>query len=1277
MKKFLSIAACVAVTSLSAQSLNVVAGWNLLGSNVNNVDISKFGSNIKIVWEFKNGKWYAGSNDSNLNSLIKKYGFGALSKINAGEGFWVYSGKSSSLNLNGDKANVVSLALVKGWNLVSLVSDKSVSVDNFDKPNIASVWKWDAKTSKWSVWSNNDKLKTILNKDIENGKFETFNTINPGEGFWVQNTTGSENINFSTPPKIGFVYEALNQNNAVPVENAKVYKTDGTLIGSTDVSGKIDLSNVSDNTQVIVKKKGLAIAYGTVKNGKLVVLTQKDTLNKVPLSSTEGNQKVAKKGITSQDGSVSMIVGSMKLNQDITVGVIPFMTPAAAPALNPVTVDGTAVPVKQMAIIGGATFSLESSDGKELTPDNVNGTIPFTLTETKMLGDIEDILNGGDTQNYQKFSKSAYDQLNSLIKDGMVDVLVLQYENGKWLYKGKGAIKSYTKKKKVNGKLQSYNKYKLVTGDVALDKLAPIAFVMKMNYLTGEATVCANEGGYKMFDGSIVDKNDSNSAKFSWINNPIPNVTLIGDNEVTSAPTLTNTNGCETISYKVPFLDPNFHVTLQKKGYYNKLVTCSVDVKGATCDNGVMFKVPDTASVEGYVKNKVTEKGIKNALVTLVNPEVLSADKIKSGDVNGTSYVEVGYMPNVTYTWTAQKVDANGTKLYSEVIKTGKGDPKDAKLNEKEIYDSLVKPFNDGKGKFDASLLTGNWQLVVKAVHSFTNTDTKYIEEATGNFDIDLLMPKLASLMSGQLSEKQVETYVDKNGNQETAPKGLKSAAIYGGFSLGFLYEYGAQNDKFEWQTNLLGDASELTDEIGVICNDYNESGVSNCVDDPIANKIDTAYLNIAKGNTLTYSKSLYPVGLNVKYMAKHFKDLLNTDPEDGSLPFLESGFTLRTMFKGEMEVPKKDGNSSTVEHYLASYADISGANSVEDVLDTPSISLAGESVTAYMRKVLTKDNGYYRINMIPPALSGGLEIFAKASGYKFDSNSDIKLVNDLAKGKVSEYDLELEPVKAESIKPKPVTSFNDWNFTDNCVPSVKWQVVTNPLNIEVNNTSWANTVWGEDNVSLLPDKDTDTNGYVWFGDKATGTYSDTGDNTSSQAVCGKAITPVIDLTNNAFPVLKFDSWFEVETVDVAQYEYDQMKVGFIIPKAKNGGKDEVTIYNTNGDAITVNTNQYYTLDMLNPYNEPDVQDAEVPYSSAGDGILPVWKQYTVNAAGLAGYKVKFVFNFESEDDLFNGFRGWGVDNVTVDENQSTSIEMPPMVPTVDTVSGVVSDKKR
>jgi len=1257
--KLALVASALLVSANADQSINLKSGWNLVGTYVNSADVNKF-DGANIVWKWQNGKWVAYSSNTAIKTLITQKGYSTFESVKSGEGFWVNSSSATTVNLAGDATND-ALNIKKGWNLLTLTSDKSVSVDFFK--DAVTIWKWDNNTQKWAVYSPVADLQAKIASYVKEGKLETFNIVNPGEGFWIY--SGEANtMDLETPPAIGFAYEMINKLNAVPLANADVY-VNGEKIGTTDNTGKFLINNVKEGSTVTIKKNGYAVAYGVVKDGKVVILTQKDNNQKVKFSATNGAQKVAKKGLSSQDGTVNLVASSAKLNKDITVSVIPFKSAANAPALNDVSVNGDTVPTKQMSIIGGALINVEDSKGNLLTSDEVDGTVSFNLTQTTILGDLDAILNGSDSQKAQDFASDAFTKFQDMLQNGIVDILVLQFEDGKWVYKGKGKIASYNKlTKKPDGTTGTITKYKLET-EAELNKLEPTAFVLKMNYLTGEATVCSKETGYKMFDGSVVDSNDSNSKLFSWINEPIPNVTVIGDDSVTDPAELTATNGCVTVSYKVPFLSPTFNLALKKDGYYDTEVSCSVDQKGAKCTDGKMYRIPDTASVEGYVKNKVTKEGVGDALVTLVNPEVLSADKIKSGDDNGTAYVKVGYMPNVEYTWSAVKYDENGTEVVNKVIKQGKGKSEYAKLTEKEIYDVLVKPFDNSSNDFNAKYLTGDWELRIKAVHSFTN-DANMTEEAIGKFDIDLLMTKLSSYMGGQLSEKKV--FVDDEGNP--VDTSIKSAAIYGGFSLGFLYEYGAQNDKFEWQTTLLGDATDANgSQNGAICDDYNNSNVSNCKYDAIAANADIAYVNIAKGDVLTYQKALYPMGLNVKFMAKHFADLLNPDPAcygdtcEGD-PFLISGFSLRTLFKGTIEAPDKN-----ITQYVASYADVTGVKNVSDVLDTDSITLVGSSATAYMRKVISKKDGYYRINMIPPKLNGGLEIFAKAEGYKFDSNSDIKLVNDLAAGKVSTYDLYLEPVDTNIAPVLPVSSFSDWNFTNECgVKDVKWQVVTDPTNIKITG-DWANTVWDE-NVSLLPDVNTSTNGYVWFGDKNTSMFSDTGKNTSSGTVCGKAVTPVIDLTNYSFPVLTFDSWFEVESVDVAKNQYDQMNIGFIIPKSENGGSDTATIYNSNGDAITVQTDKYYSLDKLNPDNEPSVQNAEVPYSSAGLNLMPIWKTYAVPVDGLAGYKVKFVFDFNSEDSLFNGFRGWGIDDVQIKNNMNNVLSLPPMIPqTEDTVS--------
>jgi hypothetical protein len=457
-------------------------------------------------------------------------------------------------------------------------------------------------------------------------------------------------------------------------------------------------------------------------------------------------------------------------------------------------------------------------------------------------------------------------------------------------------------------------------------------------------------------------------------------------------------------------------------------------------------------------------------------------------------------------------------------------------------------------------------------------------------------------------------------------------------------------------------------------------------IDDPVADVLEECYQHVTP-NTITYTKSLYPAGFNIKFLGDNFDYLLKPDPANDNKTFLKSGFTLRTTFTGTIEVPTTDENFNTtydnVSIYLVSYADIDedAIPSVSAVLDIPAIKLVGESATAYLRQAFTDESGFYQINMIPPELSGALEVFAKAEGYKFDSNLDIKLVNDLEAGKVSEYDLVLDPINSEEIPPV-VTSWDNWTF-DSCdnVDTVNWQITPeDPTTIQINNESWLNSLGYCDNgscetVSLLPDKDNSTTGYLWFGDNNTGMFTDkTSDypNTSSGKVCGKAISPVYDLSYYGFPVLNFTSWFEVESVDVAKNQFDQLSVGFMIVSDNDS---DVTLYKANGDKLTVSPNQFYSIKLLNPESEPNIQSATVPYSSQGIDAEPVWVDYTVPVDMLAGYKVKFVFYFDSKDSLYNGFRGWGVDGINISDSMEDALAFQPSPPTFPATTGSALDR--
>ena len=1268
MKLKLSIVAAsllVGVGSL-AQTYDLKSGWNLVGSMENSVSASKF-SDANSVWKYTaEDGWSASSPNGTLTNALQAAGLLTSDlTLNAGDGFWINSKEGNGTITNGTTPVDTTVSLVSGWQLITLKNNSSISVaDVFNQEAVTTVWKY--TDASWKAYSPN----TTLMNTIKAANITELTTINPGEGFWV-NASGTQSV-LTTPPSISAAYALVEKNNAIPLADAKVYKlnTDMSLtqVAVTNEAGTFDMNLLSDGDKVVVVKNGYAPAYGKVSNGQVQLMSQAMSTLDIPFTQIESDsqQKPSSKVLNSGDGTVQIIVNSMTLNQDVTVAVSTFISPSSAPALNDVDVNGTTVTSDEMLIIGGAHITAQDSDGETLL--SVDGTFDATVKQSSILSDLDIILNGQNEIPSSDFEKLAADtkaQLDQAITDDQIALYTLVFKNGEWQYAGTAKIAEYTKLYKQT----EYKKYRLETGDgVSLDTLDTFAFVMKMNALKGDLTINVKEGGFKMFDGSIVTKADSNdTTDLEWVGENIVSASVFGDDSVISPVTSTNSDGNVTMSYKVPFVNPYATLSIKKEGYYDATVTCTMSANGAECPTVTMYKIPDTASIEGYVYDNVTKDGIDSSLVTLVNPEVLSADKIVSSvDENGTAMVEVGYLPNITYTWTAMKDDANIT------IKTGSAES-DATLSESEIYTVIVDGYNDGTppSGYPANP-AGNWTLTVKAVHSFTGGKTM-TEQAFGSFNLDLNIEKLASVISGALNEGSVSYYDDAY--YAVNLPALYAASVYGGVQTGFMYKIGGQDESFAWESFLLGAGGN--DANGdLLSDDMNISGQPvTCIDDKDAYDTEQCWYDIS-GQKLEYKKSFFPAGYLISYVADNFDKLLTEDPASPGENFLTSGFTIKTRYKGvvtalenmiDVDSPVYGTGDYNATVRASSNIDMTGGfSAVKDVLDVPSIDLVGESATAYLRQVTTDTDGSYQINLIPTELSGDLIVFAKAEGYKFesDANLDVKLVDDLETGYVSKYDLYLNPITTDvnTSEPTPVaTTFDGWTI-ESCDTysntSVNWNKLTS-ADITVTGYAASSSVYDDATLSLLADVVDSTTGYLWFGYTGTGTFSDTTSNYSNGKVCGKVISPSIDLANYAFPTLDFKTWFEVESVDIAKGMYDQMEVGFI-PSAN------ATLYAIDGSSYDVVADQYYKLDLLNPDYEPAVQSGSVPYSSAGVDAAPKWLDVTLPVEQLAGQTVQFVFTFNSKDSLYNGFRGWGVDGVSIKESMTDNIENPPTIPNID-----------
>jgi hypothetical protein len=154
-----------------------------------------------------------------------------------------------------------------------------------------------------------------------------------------------------------------------------------------------------------------------------------------------------------------------------------------------------------------------------------------------------------------------------------------------------------------------------------------------------------------------------------------------------------------------------------------------------------------------------------------------------------------------------------------------------------------------------------------------------------------------------------------------------------------------------------------------------------------------------------------------------------------------------------------------------------------------------------------------------------------------------------------------------------------------------------------------------------------------WFGEDATGNYLGTPfisvpGGTSNGPNSGTLTSPVIvvpaDEGLGEDAVLRFNAWFEIESVD--PNGFDIMEVWVV---------EEV------GGART-------SLGTLNPTVDPDGDDAQ-PFTSGGGFNAPAtWVEKVVSLGAFRGKNIRLEFDFDTDDSQYNGFRGWLIDNVRV-----------------------------
>ncbi len=179
--------------------------------------------------------------------------------------------------------------------------------------------------------------------------------------------------------------------------------------------------------------------------------------------------------------------------------------------------------------------------------------------------------------------------------------------------------------------------------------------------------------------------------------------------------------------------------------------------------------------------------------------------------------------------------------------------------------------------------------------------------------------------------------------------------------------------------------------------------------------------------------------------------------------------------------------------------------------------------------------------------------------------------------------------------------------------------------------------------VKLAPNDN--TSGYIpsaylgmycaWYGQETTGSFigeASTGQaqwsgGTSTSSNEGSMTSPEISLVGLNEASLSFWSWFSIESVNPNSSGFDIMEV-FIVD-------------------VTAGTTT--TLGRLNPYSDPILDNrAALPFTSGGFNKAPLWTNVTYDLSAYVGATIQLKFTFDTRDGLYNGFRGWFVDNILV-----------------------------
>ncbi|HEY4643122.1 MAG TPA: IPT/TIG domain-containing protein, partial [Bacteroidota bacterium] len=221
------------------------------------------------------------------------------------------------------------------------------------------------------------------------------------------------------------------------------------------------------------------------------------------------------------------------------------------------------------------------------------------------------------------------------------------------------------------------------------------------------------------------------------------------------------------------------------------------------------------------------------------------------------------------------------------------------------------------------------------------------------------------------------------------------------------------------------------------------------------------------------------------------------------------------------------------------------------------------------------------------------------------------------------------------------------------------FNLIENPQNQRVLSPAISPTLVILPDAGFLPSAYSTTHAW-WFGEVATGTFIGSdfstliqdalGGGTSVNPQTGSLVSPPLDLTLAARARLSFRTWWEIEGVDVDRFDLMYVEVSV------DGGISFLPL----GRGV------------INPLDDPDGEPWK-SYSSGGLGLPGVWIGQLFDLTPYVGNILYLRFRFDTIDDLYNGFRGWFIDDVSVTADLLSPPQITSIVPPVSFPGELVS----